>query len=272
MADTAASSVVVGIDGSVAAINAAVWAADEALDRDVPLRLVHVINADGSPGVPRDDFRLEVQYGETCLRAASAVVNDLHRPVKVETDILWGSVEAALIEESRDAAVICVGSVGIGCVASELLGSTATTLAVQAHCPVAIIRTPHDKPAVAADWIVVAVDDSPDNDAVIECAMGEARLRRAPVLAVGVWRAGRGAVSFDELKDRVEVWRRRYPDVQIYPVGAWPGIAMFLSHNIATSVQLVVIGTADASRIAEFVGPRGDSVLPHGDTSVLIVR
>jgi nucleotide-binding universal stress UspA family protein len=35
--------VVVGIDGSDAAIGAAQWAAKEAVHQDVPLRLVHVI-------------------------------------------------------------------------------------------------------------------------------------------------------------------------------------------------------------------------------------
>ncbi len=37
-------TVVVGVDGSKAAINAAQWAVDEAVHRDIPLRLVHVID------------------------------------------------------------------------------------------------------------------------------------------------------------------------------------------------------------------------------------
>lgn len=39
--------VVVGVDGSDAAINAAKWAIDEAMSRDVPLRIVHVIHIEG---------------------------------------------------------------------------------------------------------------------------------------------------------------------------------------------------------------------------------
>ena len=42
-------SVVVGIDGSHSAIDAALWAADEAVSRDVPLRLVYAID----PATPR---------------------------------------------------------------------------------------------------------------------------------------------------------------------------------------------------------------------------
>ena len=41
--------------------------------------------------------------------------------------------------------MICVGSVGIGAVAREFLGSTAAALAEKAHCPVAIIRTPREQ-------------------------------------------------------------------------------------------------------------------------------
>jgi nucleotide-binding universal stress UspA family protein len=39
--------VVVGVDGSDAAITAAKWAIDEAVSRDVPLRIVHVTHIEG---------------------------------------------------------------------------------------------------------------------------------------------------------------------------------------------------------------------------------
>ena len=39
-------SIVVGIDGSKAALRAAYWAVDEAVKRDVPLRLLYAIDAD----------------------------------------------------------------------------------------------------------------------------------------------------------------------------------------------------------------------------------
>jgi nucleotide-binding universal stress UspA family protein len=38
------ASIIVGIDGSDAAVRAAIWATDEAITRDIPLRLVHVIS------------------------------------------------------------------------------------------------------------------------------------------------------------------------------------------------------------------------------------
>ncbi|PRC50563.1 universal stress protein, partial [Mycobacterium sp. ITM-2017-0098] len=46
LAVPAAPCVVVGIDGSPAAVDAALWAVDQAIDRDVPLRLVYVVDSD----------------------------------------------------------------------------------------------------------------------------------------------------------------------------------------------------------------------------------
>jgi nucleotide-binding universal stress UspA family protein len=191
--------VVVGIDGSGAAINAAKWAVDEAISRDVPLRIVLVTHIEGQPVAPGDDFRLDLQYAEWSLRAATAAVEATGKPVKIETDILWGSPDTALINESRTAAMICVGSVGIGAIAKELWGSTAARLAEKAYCPVAIIRSPHNQPPSGPDWIVVAVQGHADDESVIEYAMDEARLRHAPVLAVGVWQEDFGETGYDDL-------------------------------------------------------------------------
>ena len=43
-------SVVVGVDGSRSALDAALWAVDEAVSRDVPLRLVYAVDPDNSSG------------------------------------------------------------------------------------------------------------------------------------------------------------------------------------------------------------------------------
>jgi len=273
MADTAPTApIVVGVDGSQAAINAALWAIDEAVARDVPLRIVHVLGAEEDPAAPADTFRIEIQYAESSMRAATAAVKDTDKPVKIETDILWGPVTTGLINESQDAAMVCVGSVGIGEVARELFGSTAATLAQKAHCPVAIIRTTHVKPVARPDWIVVVVDEDSDNDTVVEFAMNEARLRRAPILAVGVPDEDFGETPYDELDRRLEKWKHRYPDVRVYPVGTSAGLAGFLGGNTDESVQLAVVGRADAYETAQIIGPHSHPILRHGECSVLIVR
>ncbi|MET0993942.1 MAG: universal stress protein, partial [Mycobacterium sp.] len=157
-------------------------------------------------------------------------------------------------------------------IARKLLGSTAATLAEKASCPVAIIRTPHDAPAGDTDPIVVVVDDHPDNESVIEHGMAEARLRKAPVLAVGVWQEQLGEMPYDELDRRVETWQQRYPDVRVYPVATRDGVARFLAANKERPVQLAVVGGADAGQIARIIGPHNHPLIQHGECSVLVVH
>ena len=215
--NTPQPSVVVGIDGSQAAIQAAEWAVDEAVSREAPLRLVQVIpqQVEPAPFASVGNVRMELEYGEAALRIATAAVEAVGKPVKVETAILQGDPAAIFIAESRDAEMICVGSVGIGRFARALLGSTAAELAEAAHCPVAIIRTQRSQPKPASALIVVAINDSPDNEDVVEEAMKEAQLRHAPVLALGVSQKDTGDMPSDELDRRVQCWGRRHPGVKV---------------------------------------------------------
>ena len=224
------------------------------------------------PASPEDAFRLDVQYAESSLRAATAAVEATGKPVKIETEILWGSPDTALINESRNASLVCVGSVGIGAIASQLWGSTAASLAEKAYCPVAIIRSPHNPPASEPDWIVVAVQGHAKDESVIEHAMNEARLRNAPVLAVGVWEEDFGETPYDELDRRIENWAKLYPDVHVKPVATRAGIARFLADNKDESVQLTVVGDADAADVVQIIGPHSRPLVAHGDCSMLVVH
>lgn len=65
-----APAVVVGVDGSNAATHAALWAIDEAVSRDIPMRLVYVID-------PRDAST--ARACEARLAAARTALADAHR-------------------------------------------------------------------------------------------------------------------------------------------------------------------------------------------------
>ena len=168
----------------------------------------------------------------------------------------------ALVEESRDAEIICAGSVGIGRYARSILGSTATDLAEKAHCPVAIIRPQDEQPRHEINWVVVEVNAQPGNEAVVKVAIQEAKLRQAPILAVG---NGHG------LEGKVDDWKLHHPDVHIYPVSSEADVAHFLK-NHDERVQLAVIGGSQAGELAQIVGPYGHPVFHHTESSVLIVR
>jgi nucleotide-binding universal stress UspA family protein len=263
--------IIVGVDGSRAAIKAAVWAIDEAISRDVPLRIVHVTHIRQASIAPKVQFSLEKEYAETSLRQARAVIEGTGKPVKVETAVLRGDVKETLAEESREASMICVGSVGIGRISRVLFGSTAVSLATRAHCPVAIIRTNSDAPAPSRGRIAVVVTDEPGNDAVLQAAMEEARVRREAIVVLGTWQRDLGQIPYEELDRRAGGWMNRHPDVDVHSVVSRTGMASFLEAT-DEPISLAVIGSPDVDRIPSLIGPRSQAILPHAECSILVVR
>ncbi|MGZ7007429.1 MAG: universal stress protein [Ilumatobacteraceae bacterium] len=264
--NSSASPVIVGIDGSDTAIHAAEWAVDEAVNRGVPLRLVYVAKA---THLGSEEYYEDIHRGKASLETARAAVEASGKQVRIETKMLEGLPGTTLVAASWDAGLVCVGSVGIGRYAQAILGSTATELAEAAHCPVAIIRPQSGTHRKDINWIVVAANQQPGNDAVVEQAMREASLRHAPVLLLGDRESADGAV--DRLEHEIVSWKRRYPDVHIYPVANAADVAHFLKHH-DERVQLAVIGAADAGELADIVGPTGHPVFHHADSSALVVH
>lgn len=159
-----ARAVVVGIDGSRAATHAALWAVDEAVNRDIPLRLVYVID-------PSQLSAAGEGGGQSAARAAlhdaSRKVEATGQPVKIETEVLCGRPLTKLMQESRSAAMLCVGSVGLDHVRGRR-GSVAATLAGSALCPVAVIHPSPAEPATTSQ--VSAVVAEVDNGVVLRHA------------------------------------------------------------------------------------------------------
>jgi len=208
MHEIPAPAVVVGVDGSKAALHAAMWAVDEAVSRDIPLRLVYVVDpADrvcaGAHNAGHDGPHAAAS---TALHDARQAAEGTGERVKVETEILWGKPLTKLMEESRYAAMVCIGSIGLNhsCLGG---GSVAAALATLALCPVAVINRPAGAPATpAVSGITVGVD----NGMVLRHAFEEARLRGVPLRFV----SGNGS-SPTQLSRRTARWTRLYPEVQV---------------------------------------------------------
>jgi nucleotide-binding universal stress UspA family protein len=236
--------VVVGVDGSVAARAAAAWAATEAHQRDVQLRLVSVIDDDSQRG--------EAEYA---LRLARAAAERLASTVSVDEVILSGHTLAVLVQETATAAMMCLGtSHRIG----TPLGVMATTLAQNAHCTVAIIRADGHAEAGNGGVITVVLDDAPDNDAVVFQAMREGRLRCATVRQVD---------------RRLDSWVRRFPDVHVEVVAAGTGRSTRQQHDQELDLpELAVLGQAEAERLVGLTSPNCHSILGYPDCSMLFVH
>ncbi|RAV05995.1 universal stress protein [Mycobacterium colombiense] len=255
-----APAILVGVDGSRAAVHAALWAIDEAVNRDIPLRLVYVIDPHDASGVRAADTRLAV--ARAALADAHRAVDAVGEPVKVETDILWGRTVSKLLEESRSAVMICIGRVGLNH-ARHGGPAVAACLIRSALCPVAVIQQPPGRPTAEQVSRVVA---EVDNGKVLRHAFDEARLRGTPLRALSVSKGpGAGDSSTGkpsaraQLDRRLARWMRLYPDVQAAPTMVAGGLDRYLrAHHEAG--QLLV---ADTYRAEE---------LCHAGHSVLAVR
>ncbi|HYB80344.1 MAG TPA: universal stress protein [Mycobacterium sp.] len=210
-----APTVVVGVDGSKAATNAACWAIDEAVSRDIPLRLVYVVEPSDSSGSQVHEGRLAA--ARSALYDARRTIEATGKTVKIETEILRGEPLTKLVEESRSAAMISVGSIGLNH-AHHGVGSLSAALAVSALCPVTVIRRSGGQSAIPRVRRVVVQADS---GAALRHAFEEARLRQAPLRAISVSPAA-GPDDPDgkrlaqaQLSRRIARWTRSYPDVQV---------------------------------------------------------
>jgi nucleotide-binding universal stress UspA family protein len=237
-----APAVVVGVDGSQSATRAALWAINEAASRDIPLRLVYVIDAAERASGGSDDIQLA--SARTALYDTQRTIQAAREPVKIETEILWGKPLAKLREESRSALMICIGSMGITH-ACRGEGSVARALPSLAHCPVLVVRAPVGRPASRdAGSVVVEVG----NDAMLHHAFEEARLRGAPLRAVALWQAEApddiadgNRLAQAQLNRRITRWRRMYPEVAVESFAVPGSMRRYLAAH-GESVQLLITG------------------------------
>ena len=263
-------SVVVGIDGSRNAVDAAIWAIDEARSRDVPLRLV----AAAATG-ERDE-------ADVAVRAAAAAVEASRRPVRIEMHVLDGAPVPTLLAVGGSALMICVGAVGIRHFDADRVGSTAQALVSSAHCPVAVVREPGRPDPADPGWVVVELDDTPDSAAVLQFGVTEARLRNAPLRALGLWQSRYTDVHDShavgdgnrlvraQLDRRLSHWKNRYPDLDALPVAIHGNALSYLSTH-AADIGVVVVGAPNRTGVGELLGPMGQTALNDTHCTIVVV-
>lgn len=142
MATQDARLILVGIDGSPSSRSALDWAARQASLAREPLLAImtwewpHDLGF--APPLPHDydpvaDARHVLDEAVQAARAA-------HPEVEIRSSVTQGRAAAALVEASRDASLLVVGSRGHGGFAGMLLGSVSQHCVTNAHCPVVVVR------------------------------------------------------------------------------------------------------------------------------------
>ncbi len=143
--------VVVGVDGSEHSLEALRWAAREA---GVTGARLHVVTAWSYPehptpfgivpGLPLPPDPLAEAHRILALTVARVVGDPA--PIEVVAEVIEGEPAQVLLDASRRAQLLVVGSRGHGTFTGMLLGSVSERCAHHAACPVVITRRPTDGP------------------------------------------------------------------------------------------------------------------------------
>jgi nucleotide-binding universal stress UspA family protein len=125
--------IVVGIEDTPGAVEAAAWALTEAEMRDGSVEAIYVWLEDDT--FDPEAARSTVDRVITAAQAASGST------VEPERTVLSGvTPRHALVEASETADLLVVGVRGHGSTVDRMLGSVSTACVHHAHCPVLVVR------------------------------------------------------------------------------------------------------------------------------------
>lgn len=278
-------TVVVGYDGSDPSKDALRWAADEADLEGRALTIVSVVqtltgyelsalaNIAGGWSPPHEIREAIHRHAQEELDAAEAALRQSMPGLRVGTVLREGDARQVLLELSRDAACLFVGSRGRGPIASLLLGSVGVAVARAAACPVFVIRPFHAEHGRRG--VLVGTDCGELTRPTLEFAYRQAALRDLPLTVlycVGGVEAmyGTGALLDDsaagydqerrELAEAIAGMAEKFPEVHVAAHLAL-GAADVCLVNESPHQDLVVVGhhhgssVADLVRLGSFVAP-----------------
>jgi nucleotide-binding universal stress UspA family protein len=142
--ETVQTHIVVGTDGSDGSLHAVRVAADEARRRGGSLEVICAWHPGVAGSLPA--FGVGTPVAETLDELTAALRDTLvaeglgpDGDVPVVASVVTGHAAEVLVDASRNAALIVVGTRGRGGFAGLVLGSVSHQVAAHAHCPVMVV-------------------------------------------------------------------------------------------------------------------------------------
>jgi len=291
--------VVAGVDGSPQSIAAAQWAAREAVRCGLPLLLVHAWRAlpsmPGGPGVepPPDDSHSVLAIARSAVRAE-------YPDLSIDTRELTFATPDGLVNASKEAELMVLGSRGLGGFAGLLLGSTGLDTAARSHCPVVLVRAgegPADEyqridgdpvGALQPRPVVLGLDALHPSEALLDFALRTADRRGAALRVVYAWNlpsrmsvtpVRMGPSGHDQLQEQrtrtlneaLRGWDQKFPTVDIRPAVRFGSAAAVLVEEAGHAALVVVGRRATRPAMAMRLGPAAHAVMHHAVAPVAVV-
>lgn len=277
---------VVGVKGADHIEPALGMAMAEARSLSCPLRVVYglvlpvpgrVLGYVPSPNEVAREARREV---DQVVDRAAREDPDL----EIEGMVVLGRAHDALVDESRQAHLLVLGSRMRGTGKSLLLGSVSSSVAAHAWSPVLVARGATDR----ISRVVVGTDHSPHGKAAVRFAFDEASRRGVPLRVVSTWEipllGGRLYwmvwQSMSDLQEDAEsqldreiaAERERYPELRVDTVVEQSEPASMLLHQVRDD-SLVVVGSRGHSGVSGvLLGSVSQAMLHHAPCSVAVVH
>jgi nucleotide-binding universal stress UspA family protein len=185
-------NIVSGFDGSPNSRRASRWAAAEAELENRSLQLVAAFDWVAVAASLYEPY-LTITYRERAsdelarhLAEDAESLRVIHPGLDVTTSLQIGAPESVLMEASRTAHLVVVGSRGVSRIAELALGSVSHALSSHAHCPVVVV--PGESTSLPdAGRVVAGVDGSDASLSALSFAIEHARTHNLPLTAVRAW-------------------------------------------------------------------------------------
>ncbi len=140
--------IIIAVDGSAESDAAIAWAGREASMRREHITLMHVVQPVALSWPVSPERTTVAEWQEENARhvidhardGISAALDQQHPP-DCRTEVLYAHPVDGLVDASKDARMIVVGSHGRGALSRLLLGSVSRGVVEHAHCPVAVIHS-----------------------------------------------------------------------------------------------------------------------------------
>ena len=170
--------VLVAVDPSDSARDAAVWAAEVAADWSVPLHLLHVVPGRSTdPPLPPPRWLQQLD----ALAVHTGVPDRVH-------EVVQGNVVEIVSARARDARMVVLGSYGDTGWSGGLSGPVSIAVVGRVQCPVAVGRGPAPRVAPPRGGpVVVGVDGSAAGAAALGFGAGLAADLGTSLVAVHAW-------------------------------------------------------------------------------------